>query len=481
MSNELRDVRIEKRDKVSATGAEPYGRRYETDGFLAQIRELYKEDEEVRVRVAGRVMANRKYGKAAFLDVRDRTGSLQVYVKKNDVGDEAFEIYKLLDVGDFIGAEGILTTTRTGEITVFAQSFQMLSKSLLPLPEKFHGLQDQEQKYRKRYLDLTFNQESLDIFTKRDKIIQIIRRELLQRDFMEVETPMMHPIAGGAVAKPFVTHHNALDMPLYMRIAPELYLKRLLVGGLDRVFEINRNFRNEGISTRHNPEFTMMEVYQAYGDYHVMMDLTEHLLGTCADELELPDTIEFRDFNINMARPWKRISYYDLLKEHAGLADPDDDDAVIAKAKELKIDIEGLDQAGMVDEIFEKTVEPNLVDPTFVIDFPAAHCPLTKRKKDNPKIAERFELYIACTEIANAYSELNDPAEQKQRFLEQVQNDPEKSEDDVDFDYITALEHGMPPAGGLGIGIDRIVMILTGAPSIRDVILFPLLKKEQEG
>jgi lysyl-tRNA synthetase class 2 len=408
----------------------------------------------------------------------------------------------LLEVGDIIGAEGKLGKTKTGEITIWiiGKGLTLLSKCLCPPPEKFHALKDIDQRYRQRYVDLWANPEVMERFKKRSAIISTIRDFLESKGFLEVETPMMQPIAGGAAAKPFVTHHNSLDMDLFLRISPELFLKRLLVGGMEKVFEINRNFRNEGLSRQHNPEFTMLELYQAYADYNVMMDLTEEIICLCVEKHCADKRFSFGELTVDFGRPWRRAKYAELLKEHSG-CDIDDIKAVRTKAKELGIDEAGMDDAVVTNYVFEITVENKLVDPTFVIDYPAALCPLTKRKKEltaenaesaekkiglrnsatsadsavKGRFAERFELYIAQMELANAYTELNDPAEQYENFRIQLRGQ-EESMRTMDADFITALKYGMPPAGGLGIGIDRLIMVLTGTTSIRDVVLFPLLK-----
>ena len=412
-------------------------------------------------------------GKLIFATVRDSSGTLQLGFSKKLCADQ-WELIKLIELGDIIGVSGQLGRTRTGEITIWVEQATMLSKSLVPPPEKFHGLSDVDLRYRQRYVDLWANPEVMETFQARCAMVATIRGYLADKGFCEVETPMMQSIAGGAAARPFTTHHNALDIDLYLRIAPELYLKRLLVGGMEKVFEVNRNFRNEGLSTRHNPEFTMMEVYQAYADYNIMMDLTEDIVCTLIEKHCQSEVLEFGDMKVNFARPWKRAKYADLLKEHSGCS-IDDIAAVRAKAKTLGINEAGMDDAVVVNKVFEETVEENLVDPTFVIDYPAAICPLTKPNADNPEYAERFELFIAKMEIANAYTELNDPKVQYENFMHQLKGQDE-TEAVMDEDFINALKYGMPPAGGLGIGIDRLVMVLTGATSIRDVILFPLLK-----
>jgi len=470
----LPEERLNKLEKIRALGIDPFGGRYDGTRPLAEVAASFREDAEVPAKSAGRITAMRKHGKTAFLDLRDQTGRLQVYLRQNDLGPEVFERLDLLDLGDIIGAEGKLFKTRTGEVTVHAEKFEILTKALLPLPEKWHGLRDVELRYRQRYLDLISNPEVMGTFLTRTKIIARIRSFLTERGFLEVETPMMQPQAGGAAARPFITHHNALNIDLFLRIAPELYLKRLLVGGMEKVFEINRNFRNEGIDIRHNPEFTMMEVYQAYGDYRAMMDLTEELIGGLITELALGETIAYDGRTVRLTRPWRRATYRELFETHVGVP-LQDREAVVRRAKELNLETADEGHFDVASELFETLVEPTLVDPTFVIDYPTALCPLTKARRDDPAYAERFELYIASMELANAYTELNDPLEQRKRFRKQLEL-AVTDMGELDEDFLTALEHGMPPAGGLGIGIDRLVMVLTGRRSIRDVILFPLLR-----
>jgi len=381
----------------------------------------------------------------------------------------------LLDLGDIIGVEGGVLKTRTGEITVFADDITVLSKALLPPPEKWHGLKDVEIRYRQRYIDLSSNDDVMDLFLKRSNIIKSIRTFLDKRKFVEVETPMMQSIPGGAVAKPFTTHHNVLDMELFLRIAPELYLKRLLVGGMERVYEINRNFRNEGLSTRHNPEFTMIELYQAYSDYNGMMELTESLISGLAHDLYDSFEVPYGERTIDLSPPWQRSTFSELLSKYASV-DLDDEEGLKAKGKELGMDVKGVHKDVIAEHIFGELVEKELWNPTFVIDYPVSICPLTKACDDNPDLAQRFEMYIATMELANSYSELNEPLEQGKRFREQVAGSD--TEGKIDEDFLTALKYGMPPAGGLGIGIDRLVMILTNSTSIRDVILFPLLRQQ---
>ncbi len=482
--NSIINEKIKKVEELKETGIEPYGRKY---GKKDDIQEINKYDETCdRVfKTAGRIIAFRRMGKNGFGHLQDSTGKLQYYVKQDEVGEEQYEIYKKLGVGDFIGIEGTLFRTKTGEITLRASSFEVLSKNIRPLPEKFHGLTDIETRYRQRYVDLVMNHEVMETMKKRFQIVRFFRKYLEEHGFTEVETPMMHPIAGGATARPFVTHHNALDMELFLRIAPELYLKRLLVGGFEKVFEINRSFRNEGISIKHNPEFTMMELYQAYADFHDMMDLTEDLISSLTFELHGKYEIEYEGQNINMAKPWRRVTMKEIVKEVSGFdfdSVTTDEDA-IAKAKEMGIPLDKdrtYTKYGILNTIFEEKVEDTLINPTFITEYPKEISPLAKNKKGETDWVDRFELFVSGREFANAYSELNDPRDQKERFEEQVKL-KEAGDDEaqgMDLDYIRALEYGMPPAGGLGIGIDRLVMLLTDSASIRDVILFPTLRKE---
>jgi lysyl-tRNA synthetase class 2 len=463
-------------EQIRALGVDPYGGRYDGAELADSIRRRFKDgDDSQRARCAGRIVLLRDIGKLIFITLRDWTGTIQAGLSRQALGDQ-WDLAKLLQLGDLIGVEGSLGRTKTGELTIWVSGggLTLLSKCLTQPPEKFHGLVDVDQRYRQRYVDLWINPEVMERFKKRSGIVATLRSALESRGFLEVETPMMQPIAGGAAAKPFVTHHNSLDIDLYLRISPELFLKRLLVGGMERVFEINRNFRNEGLSTRHNPEFTMIEVYQAYGDYRAMMELTEDLVCLCAERFAGGLTLPFGDLTLDLTRPWRRATYAELVKEHAG-CDIRDKAAVRAKARELGIAEAGMDDDVVINEVFEATVEGRLVNPTFVMDYPAALCPLTRRKKDDPGIAERFELYIAGMELANAYTELNDPAVQEENFRIQLRGQQE-SMATMDTDFVAALKYGMPPAGGLGIGIDRLVMILTGATTIRDVILFPHLR-----
>ncbi|HHT9119511.1 MAG TPA: lysine--tRNA ligase [Candidatus Hypogeohydataceae bacterium YC41] len=465
--------RLEKLEKLKAMGVEPYGKRFNGQESLKSIVENYNNEEGKHVRAAGRIATLRPHGKASFLDIKDWTGKIQLYIKKDLIGEGKFELFKLLDIGDIIGAEGTVFKTRTGEITILVENFTLLSKALLPPPEKWHGLKDVELRHRQRYLDLISNPETMKTSLNRVKIIRGTRRFFDERGYVEVETPMMQPIPGGAVARPFITHHNTLDIDLYLRIAPELYLKRLLVGGMERVYEINRNFRNEGISTRHNPEFTMLEAYQAYADYNDMMELTESMITSLVMELHGAYRIPYGERTVDMTPPWRRITFVELLKNYAEV-DFYDLKSLMKKAEELGLSTHGGNRDKIANEIFEELVETNLWEPTFVLDYPASLCPLTRLCEGKPELAQRFELYIAGMELANSYTELNAPLEQRQRFMEQAGT--EMTAGKVDEDFLLALKYGMPPAGGLGIGIDRLIMILTNCTSIREVILFPLLR-----
>ncbi len=466
--------RLEKLEKLRGMGIDPYGKRYNGQESLGSITANYDNSKEGRrVRAAGRISSLRPHGKAAFLDIRDWTGKVQLYIKQDKVGEGKFEVFKLLDLGDIIGAEGTLFKTRTGEITILVEDFILLSKALLPPPEKWHGLKDVELRHRQRYLDLISNPESMKTSLDRIKIIKGIRKFLDERGYVEVETPMMQQIPGGAVARPFITHHNTLDIDLYLRIAPELYLKRLLVGGMERVYEINRNFRNEGISTRHNPEFTMLEAYQAYADYNDMMELTEGMITSLVMELHGTYKIPYGEKTIDMTPPWKKRTFVELLREYGGV-DFYDLKGLTKKAEEIGLSTHGLNRDRIANDLFEELVELHLQDPTFVLNYPASLCPLTRLCEGQPELAQRFELYIASMELANSYTELNAPLEQRERFLQQAGTDMTAGK--VDEDFLLALKYGMPPAGGLGIGVDRLIMILTNCTSIREVILFPLLR-----
>jgi len=430
---------------------------------------------------AGRMMAINNFGKSAFIRFRDRSGQFQAYIRKDQIGDDAYRLFKQLDIGDFVGLKGGMFQTRTGEWTLLVRGLNLLCKSTRPLPEKFHGLRDPEKRYRRRYIDLIMNENVRDIFIKRSRIIQQIRNFFLERDFLEVETPMMQPIPGGAEAAPFKTHHKALGMNLYLRIAPELYLKRLVVGGFERVFEINRNFRNEGVSTQHNPEFTMIEFYQAYATYTDLMELTEQLIAGVARTVNGSAKISYQGQSIDMTGKWRRMTLFSALEEIGGIDRQflDDKDGLLEFASRKGIKVTKTGQLGkVITKLFDALVEPKLIQPTFITGYPAEVSPLSRRSEQEPDLTERFELFIAGREIANGFSELNDPVDQHQRFSQQVQGRDAGDEEAhrMDDDYIEALEYGMPPTAGEGIGIDRLVMLLTDAASIREVILFPHMK-----
>jgi lysyl-tRNA synthetase class 2 len=451
--------------------------------ILAENSADLTEDAPVFV-LAGRMMAINKFGKAAFIRFRDRTGQLQAYVRRDRVGEAAYALFKQLDVGDFVGLKGGLFQTRTGEWTLLAVEIRLVAKATRLLPEKFHGLKDPEKRYRQRYIDLIMNPEVRDIFVRRSRIVQAIREFLLQRDFLEVETPMMQPIPGGAEATPFVTHHNALNMDLYLRIAPELYLKRLVVGGFERVFEINRNFRNEGISTRHNPEFTMLEFYQAYATYHDLMELTEEMFRHVARDVLGAETFEYHGNRVDLGGTWRRMTLAGALEQLGGVPPAllKDKAGLLSFADQNGVKLSKTGRLGkVVTKLFDALVEPKLIQPTFITGYPVEVSPLSRRSDAHPELTERFELFIAGREIANGFSELNDPEDQKGRFMQQVQ-DREAGDEEAHFmdaDYIEALEYGMPPAAGEGIGVDRLAMLLTDAASIREVILFPHMKPRE--
>jgi len=446
-----------------------------------EIESLTKAFEQEKFVTAGRMMAINRFGKASFIRFRDRTGQMQAYVRKDKIGAEAYALFKQYDIGDFVGLKGSMFKTRTGEWTLLVDELTLVCKAMKPLPEKFHGLKDPEKRYRQRHLDLIMNPDSRELFIRRGRIIQAIRTFLLQKDFFEVETPMMHPIPGGAEATPFRTHHKALGMDLFLRIAPELYLKRLVVGGFERVFEINRNFRNEGVSTRHNPEFTMLEFYQAYADYKDLMALTEEMFVFVAQEVIGRDQFEYQGETIQLGGQWQRITLARALEEIGGL-NPDllgDRNGLLEFASNQGVKISKKGRLGkIITKLFDALVEPKLVQPTFITGYPVEVSPLSRRSETDPSLTDRFELFIAGKEIANGFSELNDPDDQRQRFLQQVE-DREAGDDEahyMDKDYIEALEYGMPPTAGEGIGIDRLAMLLTDAASIREVILFPHMK-----
>ena len=483
--NELKQIRINKLKELQESGNDPFEitKAVQTHN-AAQINENFESLEDTDVSVCGRIMTWRDMGKANFIDVQDRTGKIQVYVRMNDIGEEEFKEFKKWDLGDIVQVDGFVFKTRTGEISVHAKKITLLSKSLLPLPEKFHGLTDTDTRYRKRYLDMIMNPNVKDTFIKRSMIISSIREYLDNLGFIEVETPMLNNIPGGAAARPFITHHNSLDMDMYLRIATELYLKRLIVGGMERVYEIGRNFRNEGMDVRHNPEFTCIELYQAYTDYHGMMDIAEALIRNAAEKVCDGNLhITFNGTEIDLETPFARMTMIEAVEKYSGVNFADfmsDNEKAVEIAKEKGIEIENgkATWGDILNSFFEEFVEANLVQPTFIMDYPVEISPLTKRKPDCPVLTERFELFILGGEYGNAYSELNDPIDQMSRFEAQMKL-REAGDDEanmIDHDFVTALEYGMPPTGGLGIGIDRLVMLLTDNYSIRDVLLFPTMK-----
>jgi len=484
-------VRIEKLKKISSSWKNPYRNGFEPQNLSLELHNQYdeksKEDLEtasIQTSVAGRIMAIRDFGKAAFVRIRDRAGVIQLFVEKASLGEEGFEVYKHLDVGDIVYSEGILFKTKTNELSVKSKKIELLTKSLKPFPEKFHGLTDIETRYRQRYLDLIMNEETKKIFIKRSKIIETVRNYFISNGYIEVETPMMHPLVGGAAARPFITHHNTLDVDLYLRIAPELYLKRLVVGGFDRVFEINRNFRNEGISIQHNPEFTMIEFYQAYSTYKDLMNLTEDLFQKIADAVCGSCVITYQGTEINLNGPWKRISVENSIIEYSGFKDRvkiRNKEALLEYGKKNQLAMDPKETTGALQMvIFDSEVESKLIQPTFITLYPQDVSPLSRRNDEDPFLVDRFELFIYGREVANAFSELNDPQDQKERFLAQVEakNAGNVEACDMDEDYITALEYGLPPTAGEGIGIDRLVMLFTDSASIRDVILFPQMRQQ---
>ena len=485
MSDDQIQNRKQKAESLSEQGESPWKRSDAPPSSLEEVTDALSSCEEGDVtedtyETAGRITAVREHGKSAFLDLQQENQQIQAYIKQDRVGEEEFERFELLDIGDIVRVQGEGGKTRTGEPTIFARSFEVLTKSLRPLPEKWHGLKDVEKRFRKRYLDLISNPDAMKTFQQRFDLLAEIRQWLTDQDYREVETPMMHPIAGGAAAEPFVTHHNTLDIDLYLRIAPELYLKRLLVGGMSKIFEINRNFRNEGISPRHNPEFTMLELYEAYGNYETMMDLTEQLIAHLARDVMESTEIEFQDQPISLEPPFRKVPYKDLFEEHTGLSWDQRED-VLDRAREYDIPVDTDDRpyGKIASELFEELVEPELTGPVFVTDYPVAISPFAVESPDDPEVTERFELFMCGMEVANAFTELTDPIEQRERLQQQI-DAREEGYRELDEDFLTALEHGMPPAGGLGIGIDRLVMILTNSESIREVILFPQLRPQSD-
>jgi lysyl-tRNA synthetase class 2 len=485
VDNRFKDERSKKLEKIRELGVEPYGNRYPDIHTISSVRargealtlEAGQMAEGERCRVAGRIMLQRPMGNLVFLTVQDGTGRIQIGLSKRALKDH-WPVIKLLDLSDIVGVDGVIGTTKTGELTVWADGFTMLCKALQPPPEKWHGLTNVEIRYRRRYVDLFANPEVREVFKQRSAIIQAIRDYLVSLDYVEVETPVLQPIYGGAAARPFTTHHNTLDMRLFLRISPELYLKRLLVGGIDRVFEFSRNFRNEGISTQHNPEFTLLELYEAYADYHVMMERVERMTAAAIERIGGGMKRTFAGRELDFSVPWPRRKYGDLFLEHVGVP-MTDVVAVRAKADEREIDHADMADAVVVNKLFEECVEHHLVQPVFVCDYPAEICALTRRHPDDESLALRFEAFVSGMEIGNAYTELNDPRVQQENFDRKLAGEGDETMAVMDEDFITALEYGMPPAGGLGVGIDRLVMVLTDSPSIRDVILFPLQKPQR--
>jgi len=487
-TTEIISNKWEEIEELKREGIDPFGHSFFRTHKIKDLIENNKNLQvgeccQGKVSIAGRLMALRTHGKAIFANIEDVSGRIQIYIKSNKIGENAFKLFSKIGIGDILGVSGLIFKTRTGEVTIFVEEFILLCKSVRSLPEKWHGLKDVEIRYRKRYLDLMVNPSVREIFIKRSKVVQSIRNFLDSKGFLEVETPIMQPIPGGATARPFITHHNALHRDFYLRIAPELYLKRLLVGGLEKVYELSRNFRNEGISTKHNPEFTMLELYEAYGDYHSMMQITEELIVYILKNVLGSLEIEYQGNKIDFTLPWKRISMYKAIEDAVGIRvdkiSPKDFSKVVKKYNlNTKSNI---NRGEIINELFEKYVEPILIQPTFVIDYPLKLSPLSKQNKDNPELVERFELFISSMELVNAFTELNDPAEQERRFEEQV---AKKEAGDMeshfmDKDYVEALEYGMPPAGGLGLGVDRLMMLLTNSDSIKEVILFPQLKSKE--
>ncbi|MFU1789781.1 lysine--tRNA ligase [Mammaliicoccus sciuri] len=495
MSEEMNDqmlVRREKLQELRDLGIDPFGKKFVRSGDSKSLHqewdefskeELHDKEDESAVAIAGRLMTKRGKGKAGFAHVKDITGQIQIYVRKDQVGDEQFEIWKHADLGDIVGVKGVMFKTNTGELSVKAKEFTVLTKSLRPLPDKYHGLQDIEQRYRQRYLDLITSEESTKTFITRSQIIQEMRTYLNNKGFLEVETPMMHQIAGGASARPFVTHHNALDATLYMRIAIELHLKRLIVGGLEKVYEIGRVFRNEGVSTRHNPEFTMIELYEAYADYNDIMDLTESMVAAIAEKVLGSTTVQYGEESIDLAPNWRRWHMVDAVKEYTGVDfyEVKTDEEAHTLAKEHNIEVEDRMTYGhILNEFFEQRVEEKLIQPTFIYGHPIEISPSAKKNPEDPRFTDRFELFIVGREHANAFTELNDPIDQRERFEAQMKEKDQGNDEahEMDDDFIEALEYGMPPTGGLGIGIDRLVMLLTNSASIRDVLLFPYMRQK---
>ena len=481
--NEQMQVRLDKMHKIEEKGLKPFGYRYEFTHRSGDVKEQFDalSEAETEVKLAGRVMAIRGHGKTCFMDMQDKDGRIQVYVRKDVLGEENYALIKMMDIGDTVGVTGTVFRTHMGEVSIKAASLEMLSKSLRPLPEKWHGLKDVETRYRQRYVDLIVNPDVRDTFVKRSQIIRSVRDVLDSHGFLEVETPILNTIAGGAAARPFISYHNALDMQVYMRIAPELYLKRLIVGGMDRVYELGRVFRNEGIDNRHNPEFTSVEIYQAFADYRDMMDLTEEVVVKTAEKVLGTTKIVYEGTEIELASPWKRISMIDAVKEYAGkdFTNVTDLEEARAMAKEINVEFEPTWGIGkIINACFEEYVEDKLIQPTFITGHPKEISPLAKSNPENPEITDRFEAFIYGREICNGFTELNDPIDQRERFMKQVEERANGDEEAnmMDEDFVTALEYGLPPTGGLGIGIDRLVMFLTDSSTIRDVLFFPTMK-----
>jgi lysyl-tRNA synthetase class 2 len=478
--------RLDSLSKIRAQGVNPYPHSYHTSHTIQQAITLFKQQEEgfQTISLAGRVMARRSIGKMTFLDIRDGSGKIQLSFRYNSLGQERYEFLKEVDIGDIIGVEGKLFRTKKGEITLEVSKYTMLCKSLRPLPEKWHGLADVEKRYRQRYLDLISNKDAKDIFTLRSRIITEVRNFLNSQGFIEAETPVLQPQAGGALARPFITHHHALDEDLYLRIALELHLKRLIVGGFDKVYEMGRAFRNEGISIKHNPEFTLLECYQAYADYNDIMNLVEEAISYIAHKVLGNTKISCQGKTIDLAPPWQRLYLREAIKKHCGIDFEDYPDATSLRSRMIEMEMEaepGKGRGKLVDELIATFVEPNLIEPTFLLDYPVEMSPLAKRKRGDDRLVERFEAFINGIEIANAFTELNDPLEQRKRFQQQLKERVGSEEVEIaDEDFLQALEYGMPPTGGLGIGIDRLVMLLTGQSSIREVILFPQLKTKSK-
>ncbi|GIO28128.1 lysine--tRNA ligase [Ornithinibacillus bavariensis] len=493
MSEELNEhmrVRREKLDTYRTKGLDPFGGKFVRTNLAQELHDQYGEfskeeleETEHHVTIAGRMMTKRGKGKAGFAHMQDLSGQIQLYVRKDAIGEDAYEIFNSTDLGDIVGVSGVMFKTNVGELSVKVTDFHLLTKSLRPLPEKYHGLKDVEQRYRQRYLDLITNMDSRETFVTRSKIIRAIRNYLDSQGYLEVETPMMHSIPGGAAARPFITHHNALDIPLYMRIAIELHLKRLIVGGLEKVYEIGRVFRNEGVSTRHNPEFTMLELYEAYADYHDIMELTENMIAHIAEEVLGTTTVTYGEYEVDLKPKWQRLHMVDAVKQYTGVDfwKHMSDEEARQLAKENGIEIkETMTFGHVVNEFFEQRVEEKLIQPTFVYGHPVEISPLAKKNKEDERFTDRFELFIVAREHANAFSELNDPIDQRERFESQLKEREEGNDEAhmMDEDFVEALEYGMAPTGGLGIGIDRLVMLLTNSPSIRDVLLFPQMRNK---